>query len=445
MNNGHLNQIAALSNFSHTIIQTLGRQLFVIALGLGTVVLLARTLGPEGRGQYAIALLLATSLVQFLNLGIASANVYFLGQNKVSVRTALATSIQLWWKLSIVGIIIAILIISFKANTWFPNTSTSSLLLSLVVFPISLLQAYVISLLQGIQDFKRYNLALLVTPVITFFTAIILVLFAGQGVLGALIASIIGIFMGLITSLLAIKNHWLNSKLNFDENYNSRCLTYGWKAHLSNILAFANYKADIFMVNLFLTSSDVGIYVVAVNLVEQLWVLSSAVSTVTLPRLAELHRDEAKRKILTPIIARLVLFTTLLGSIILAVFAKPLVIILFGPEFIKATNAMMGLIPGIVVLSLARALANDIAARGRPELNTYASIFVVLINITFNIFLIPLMGILGAAIATSISYVANAIFILFIYSRLSKNKWWEPFAIQKKDILYVFNMKAEKD
>lgn len=419
----------------------MGRQLFVIALSLGTVIFLARILGPEGRGQYAVVLLLSTSLAKFLNLGIAPANVFFLGQNKVSINVALATNIQSWWKLSTIGIVIAVAIISFKSNDWFPHIHPSLLFFSLLIFPVSLLQSYLISLLQGVQDFRRYNKILLVSPVVTFLLVVVLVKFASQGVVGAIIASTIGIIAGLIVSLLAIKAYLFDSQFKYDKEYELRCLSYGWKAHLSNILAFMNYKADIFMVNLFLTPADVGIYVVAVNISERLWILSSAVSTITLPRLAALHHDEAARKALTPIIARLVFFTTLLGAILLAAFSRPLVLVLFGSVFSEAIYAILWLIPGIVVLSLARALANDIAARGYPELNMYTSIFVVVINIISNAIFIPFMGIKGAAFATSISYIINACLKLYIYSSLSDNQWWEPLAIRKKDLYYFFGSK----
>ncbi|MEK9667087.1 MAG: hypothetical protein VW701_08020, partial [Deltaproteobacteria bacterium] len=41
-------------------------------------------------------------------------------------------------------------------------------------------------------------------------------------------------------------------KVKTTENIAKKTLGYGWKAHLSNILAFVNYKADIFLVNFFM-------------------------------------------------------------------------------------------------------------------------------------------------------------------------------------------------
>lgn len=142
-------------------------------------------------------------------------------------------------------------------------------------------------------------------------------------------------------------------------------------------------------------------------------------------------------------IARLILSSTLLGAIILVLCAKPLVYFLFGSAFLKSVNAIIGLIPGVVLVSLSRALANDIAARGHPELNTITSIFVVIINILLNVILIPFLGILGAALATSISYTVNAALKLFLYSHLSGNQWWKPLVFRKNDILTLISIQKK--
>ena len=52
--------------------------------------------------------------------------------------------------------------------------------------------------------------------------------------------------------------------------------------------------------NVFLTSSSAGLYAVATQLGERMWIVSEAVSTVLLPRLSHLHADEGKRRRLTP-------------------------------------------------------------------------------------------------------------------------------------------------
>ena len=62
------------------------------------------------------------------------------------------------------------------------------------------------------------------------------------------------------------------------------------------------------------------------------------------------------------------------------------------------------MIPGVVIFSLGKVLANDFTGRGFPEINTYIALLVALTNFSLNIWLIPIYGIKGAALATSVSY-----------------------------------------
>jgi Na+-driven multidrug efflux pump len=85
------------------------------------------------------------------------------------------------------------------------------------------------------------------------------------------------------------------------------------------------------------------------------------------------------------------------------------------------------LLPGIVLISGTRVLANDISARGRPELNMYTAWLILIINIVANLLLIPHFGIEGAAIASTIAYTANSFAKLVQYSSLSQTAWWVSF------------------
>jgi O-antigen/teichoic acid export membrane protein len=214
-------------------------------------------------------------------------------------------------------------------------------------------------------------------------------------------------------------------------------LSYGWKAHLSNILAFINYKADVFLANFFLGPAAVGVYVIAVTLAEKLWLMSQAVSTVLLPRLAQLNTDEAKRKELTPLITRWVLLATLIAALMLASLAHWLIIWIFGANYASALIPLWILLPGIVFLAGSRVLANDIAARGRAELNLYGSIIVVAINVMGNFLLIPAYGLAGAAASTTLAYSVDLIIRLWMYGWFTENRWADSLFVRVSDVVMI--------
>lgn len=410
------------------------RHIVKVGLKLGVFVLIARVLGPEGNGKYSVSILVPTLLSTFLNLGIPPANVFYVGREEISVKTAFRTSLALWAALSILGISVGSAIILFRGAQWFPSVPYVLLWIALFAFPFVLLERLFLGLLQSVQDFSRYNGAMLVAPTMTLSMAAILVWGVGVGAVGAVAAFGSGYFIGSIVAGFATRPH-----LEYDVvdegwwSYAKECVGYGWKAHLSNVMSFVNYRADLYLVNFFVSPAAAGIYVIAVRIAERMWILSSAVSTVILPRLSELHTEEEKRKYLTPLISRWVLVASLGACVALALIADPLIWLLFGQEYMEAVGVLLLLLPGIVVGSFTRILANDIAARGRPELNLYVSILTVTTNVVANIILIPSMGITGAAISTTLSYSIDGAAKVWVYVYLSDNQWWKVILIGGED------------
>ncbi len=74
---------------------TLGRQLLAAFAQFLLVVLIARELGPEGNGFYAMAILIPTMLANFLNFGVGPATVYYVSRGNFNVHQAMAGNLRL--------------------------------------------------------------------------------------------------------------------------------------------------------------------------------------------------------------------------------------------------------------------------------------------------------------------------------------------------------------
>jgi O-antigen/teichoic acid export membrane protein len=219
-------------------------------------------------------------------------------------------------------------------------------------------------------------------------------------------------------------------------NYGRRAAGYGWKQHLSAIVAFVNYRVDLFFVNLMMSPASAGVYFISIQLGESMWLISKVVSTVLLPRLAELHDSEQTRLELTPLITRLVFGLTAAAALVVGALSHWIVMI-WGPEATLAANALVWLLPGIVMGSATRIVAYDFAARGRPELNSYLAVVVLVINVGCNIVLIPKLGIIGGALSTTIAYSANTAATLWLYRRFSDLPSWKLLIMQPEDFVML--------
>jgi len=418
---------------------TLGRQLLTALLGLITVILLARLLGPGGNGIYQMVFLLPTMMVTLSNLGIGPATVYYVARKDYPLETVVSANIILGLIISGFTCIIAVILVLFFGDKLFPAIPTRLLLIIILIIPISILQSYLLTIFQGLQDFKVFNLISVIPQGVILILVLLGVWILDGGVKAAIAANMLGSIVALSITLYYLKPYF-DFRLIVDRGYMFNALGYGIKAHLSNIMAFLNARLDMFLVNGFLNPAAVGIYSIAVQIVEKLWMLSQSVSTVILPRISELKDEEEIRKQLTPLISRWVLMVTLVLSVLLAAIAPYLIPLLFGKGFANSSIALQIMLPGIVLGSASRVLANDFAARGRPEINTYLAVVTLSINIAGNLVMIPKMGINGAALATTISYAVNTFLKVIIYSHLVKVKWYKTLLPEKKDFIMILTV-----
>ncbi len=409
-------------------------------IGFGLSILLTRGLGTVGLGTYALALLLPNTMVLLLEFGITYANVFHIGRGDVNAREVMRANLWIWGFVTAIGLVVAGAIIYFKGAQWFPGIPTSMMIVAVLSFPPNLLQFYCRSILQGYQDFRRYNYLTVIVQLTTFVVSAILILGFHLGVGAALAAFLVGQLLSLLFTAMALAPYLKNTpkagKREHWWNYGRRAVSYGWKQHLGAVAAFVNYRVDLFFVNLLISPATAGVYYIAIQLGESMWMISKVVSTVLLPRLAELHDEEQTRLELTPLITRLVFCFTLACAVVVGLLS-PWIVRLWGPDASQASYVLVWLLPGIVMGAATRIIAYDFSARGKPIYNSYLSIIVMVINVACNVILIPRLGILGGAISTTIAYSVNSVATAVLYRRFSDLPTWKLFIMQPQDFVLL--------
>ena len=403
---------------------TLVSSLLNLLLGIGNSIILARVLGPEGRGIYALAVLLPSLIVTFGNLGIGPATVYYVARREFRRQEILGNNVLLSVGIGGVGLLVGLVVVLFFRETVFPGVSSSYLLSALVLVPVEFFFSYVNYVLLGAQRIKDFNYVQIAQSVLFLGFVALALLGLRAGVTGAILA---GLFTWVIVDAIVVRLALRVAggiDLKPNTSYIKRAITYGVQAHLSNILGFLNYRVDMFLINWFLNPTAVGLYAVGVGLVEKLWMISQAASTVLFPRVAA-ETEEQRQKEFTPLVARTVLWTTALVAIPLVLLSRWIVLLLYSEAFLPAVGVLKALLVGIVALSAGRVLATDIAGRGFPGLNIFTGLAAVTTNVVLNLLWIPRYGIVGAAWASTISYMVSFFGNLFFYCRLSRNPWSE--------------------
>jgi len=141
-----------------------------------------------------------------------------------------------------------------------------------------------------------------------------------------------------------------------------------------------------------------------------------------LPRVAGLPQAQADA--LLPKVSRLTVLLT--GLVALALIPTAFIgIHLVLPRFNDCLPAFYVLLPAVMSLSVSKVMSSYVAGRGRPGPISVGSIVAVCVNIAANLMLIPIFGIVGAALASLISYSVSAAILLVVACRLSNHHFWE--------------------
>lgn len=185
------------------------------------------------------------------------------------------------------------------------------------------------------------------------------------------------------------------------------------------------YQTDLIMIKYFLTDVDVGYYKAALQTSEFLWFIPWSLQIALLHSSSNMWANQSFSKI-DNLVSKLVKYTFIIVVLMAAglfILAEPFLKIYFGSEFIVAYFPLLILLFGVVGFSIARIVVPIIQGKGDLRLLTIIMMLVAGMNLSLNYLLIPIYGISGAAVATSISY--GSMFIMTAYA--AKKIGFSPF------------------
>ncbi len=422
------------SSFLTNIGITFLTRLLSFIFGFALSILLARILGPKLRGIYAITVLIPTLMVKFGSLGIETSNIYFAGNNRYRPEILVFNSLFL----SVIFGVSLILIFSlalkfdiFKNYLDLNNVNLRILWIAILTVPFSLFTIFVINVILGKERILLYNVLSLLRLFIQLLLLVLFLIFLNLRLRGAILSYAITIFNISIIYIIVVINLW-GLRFVVDKKLVLKLVKYGLKAYFGNIAQFLNYRLDIFLVSAFLSPVDVGYYSVSVGIAEKIWMLPGAVSTILFPRVSNV--DSSTANDLTPKVVRTTFFVVIVFSIFLFIFAKPIIKILYGKDYLPSILPLLMLLPGIVALSVSKTLTADLAGRGMPQFGAYSSFVSLVLNLPINLVLIPKWGISGAAFASSVAYICATIVVIYYFLRKSNGNFFKLIFIQKEDI-----------
>jgi O-antigen/teichoic acid export membrane protein len=410
------------ANWSFGLPKTLhafGVNIILLPLGIATSVLIARSVGPTGKGSFDLIIATATLLVMVLSLSLPPGITYVVAQGKVSSKV-------LAWHLVVVSILqalLALVIVSLLQLTryshiFLPNWGLWIVCGVVVYVWVDMLNKFWGAILAGQQQIAVVNNSELVGRLAQFVTLFIVAggLYLSGKRLSVGVLFLVSISSTILIGVLLLSALGLKFKPSREFSGLKAAIAFALPCYGANTAQFLNYRLDVFVVGFFAGTTSVGRYTLAVSLGQLLWLMSNSVATVLLPKVAAATDagDSARH---TARVTRLSLWATAICALALALLATQAIPMLYGEAFRPSIAALLWLLPGIVVFSVANILAAYIAGIGKPHLNLWVSGISLVITIALDLALIPRFNIVGAAIASTVSYSVSALILIILFSR----------------------------
>lgn len=371
-----------------------------ILITLAISMIVARVLGPEGQGQFAVAMSLALIGVQLSNLGLHAANTFFVAQDIKLLPPLLGNSILV----SIGGGLIIAPLLLFGSYL-FPNAvPIQGLLLWIVIawVPIGLAMTLLQSLCLGLQRVELYNYSELFKKLLLLGMISIAAWMEWLSPTSAVFLS-----CGVIFVHVAIMGLYLGQGLHSPPKPSMSLIksssSYGLNAYLAALFSFLTLRFDLLMIEYFLGNSAAGEYSIAVTLADGVYTLPIIAGMILFAKLSAETNNQYKwtfsKKIIWGILSIVIPL-----SIVTGLFAHHIISLVFGESFIPAATPLILLLPGICALSVATLCQNLLATSGRPSWMVYGPLVACALNIPLNYYFIPIYGTPGAAVASSLCY-----------------------------------------
>lgn len=404
-----------------------------LCIGILVSILLARLLGPELRGVYALALLIPSFAAMFTGVGLGPSTIYFLGKKKYPPQTIAGTNITINGYISIAAVLLTVVFIILFKETFLLGVPVYAFAIVVCAIPFVKFTSILTTVVLGMQKYVAYNVLNIVHVTTQAVLFGFLLLISAFNLSSVLIVYLVATVVVFLIAIVYLKKQLGTFILRIDKVYLRDAFSYGIKAYLGTIISFLHLRIDQLIINFFLNPVAVGFYAIAAGLTERLWLLSESAGTMLFPRISS-ERDESEKKRFTPLLCRNILLFTVIGAIVLYFLGGWIIELLYSTKYLDSIPAFKVLLIGTIFVAGSKILANDISGRGKPIINTYINGFSLVINVVLNIILIPRYGIAGAAYATTISYSLIFFIRLHVYKNISGNKITDVLFVKRSDI-----------
>lgn len=390
--------------------------------GISLTFLTAKFYSTSTLGLLNTVLIIYTIYSQFANFGIHFAVIKYVSEfqneNEV-ISSILRSSLFATFVISSLFTIIFYFLINTISSFFLIENLKYALTIICPSIVLFTLNKVLLSYYNGIRAIKAFSIYFALRFLLWI---ILLILFVNINVSGEKLSYIFLLSESLLCLVLLISVFKVIARKSNSGNLNwfTKVISFGMKSVLGSIFADFNTRIDVLILGMFQSSSVVGIYSFATMFIDGFNQLGTVFRINMNPIITSTLFNSGKEILRAKIIkVRNILYVVLFFVILITLMLYPLIIKVVGlkPDYELSFIPLLILSSGLVLSSGYLPFQMIFNQTGYPVYQTMFYLIVLLINIILNLSLVPLYGIYGCAIATSISYISVPLIINILNKR----------------------------
>jgi antigen flippase len=383
------------------VVSNLAATALIQLLGVVTGVLLARELGPSGRGALAAVVLWPTLLWTVGNLGVVDSAAFYSARDPERRPSIAWTSLVLAALQSLVLVAVGLVLVPLVLARQ-EESVVRDCLIYLASIPTSLVSLYFASILNGAHRFVAFNLLRATVFVANTVGLVALALATELTVTSAMLAYLVAQAVTVSVATILVLPY-LRRPHEPRRDLAGELLSYGWRSQLSTISNLLNERVDQLVISIFFAPASLGLYVVAWTMTGLPGMVGYSVAFAALPAVAKADSsDESVRRAREYV--SLTFVATAAVALPLLLLAPEILRIAFGSDFVAATDLSRILLVASISLGTGRVLGATLKGVNRPldaGASEGAGLAVTAVGLAV---LLPTVGLTGAAITSLIAY-----------------------------------------
>jgi O-antigen/teichoic acid export membrane protein len=418
---------------------TLAAQIASYALNFVAGIIIARSLGPAGKGTLSLVVLSHVLLLTLSNLGIAAASSFLIAKRGFSLGQVSRHAGVAALVLGLATFGLTVVVVSFlPADLVSPNQRIYVLLAAGLV-PLALATQFLNGALLGAGQIVWLNALTLAQAIINVVALVLLLLVLQLGLPGGLSAwaatTVVTCLMTIVVTFWRaqrLSGHGAGRSTGWNRMLTEEGLHYGIRAYPAGVISFLNLRSDQFILGYLAGTASVGQYSVAVTIAELLLFFPRSLATALLPRITGADPDAAKH------MAASACRHTIGGALISAAALVPvglLIPVLFGEAYRPSMLPFFLLLPGLSAYALAPVLSTYFSGQlGRPIITSLFAAFSLAIDVLLVWVLVPPLAVPGAALASTLAYTVTIIAMVGYFRRLTGVGLREMVVVRTEDL-----------